>query len=115
MRRVFWLSVGAAAGYYAARKGQIVVDDARVRGALERRAWLAPADEAALRRACFDALSSLVAGSGLTVAAIDGFFFTNGRARCVELGEPACPGCPIEGACAREAGLFQPIVRTDAY
>lgn len=32
MRRMFWLSLGAAAGYYAARKGQVVVDEARERG-----------------------------------------------------------------------------------
>ncbi len=32
MRRMFWLSVGAAAGYYAARKGSVVVEEARDRG-----------------------------------------------------------------------------------
>jgi hypothetical protein len=32
VRRMFWLSLGAAAGYYAARKGQVVVDEARERG-----------------------------------------------------------------------------------
>ena len=29
---MFWLSLGAAAGYYAARKGTEVVEDARERG-----------------------------------------------------------------------------------
>jgi hypothetical protein len=32
VRRVFWLSVGAAAGYYAARKGSVLVEEARERG-----------------------------------------------------------------------------------
>ena len=32
MRRLFWLSVGAAAGYYAARKGSEAVEQARERG-----------------------------------------------------------------------------------
>ena len=32
MRRLFWLSVGAAAGYYAARKSAEAVDQARERG-----------------------------------------------------------------------------------
>ena len=32
MRRVFWFSVGAAAGYYAARQGERVVEEARSRG-----------------------------------------------------------------------------------
>ncbi|MDA8435597.1 MAG: hypothetical protein M0Z98_06390 [Actinomycetales bacterium] len=32
MRRLFWLSVGAAAGYYAARKGTVAVEQARERG-----------------------------------------------------------------------------------
>ncbi|MBI1377148.1 MAG: hypothetical protein GC157_06670 [Frankiales bacterium] len=32
MRRVFWVTVGAVAGYYAARKGAAVVEEARERG-----------------------------------------------------------------------------------
>ena len=32
MRRLFWLSVGAAAGYYAARKSSEAVEQARERG-----------------------------------------------------------------------------------
>ncbi|HSN05735.1 MAG TPA: hypothetical protein VLV82_00175 [Candidatus Angelobacter sp.] len=32
MRRLFWMSVGAAAGYYAARKGSAAVEQARERG-----------------------------------------------------------------------------------
>jgi hypothetical protein len=32
VRRLFWLSVGAAAGYYAARKGTAAVEQARERG-----------------------------------------------------------------------------------
>ena len=32
MRRLFWFSVGAAAGYYAARRGERVVEEARARG-----------------------------------------------------------------------------------
>ena len=32
MRRLFWLSLGAAAGYYAARKSAEAVDQARERG-----------------------------------------------------------------------------------
>ena len=32
MKRLFWLSVGAAAGYYAARKGTEAVEQARERG-----------------------------------------------------------------------------------
>jgi hypothetical protein len=32
MRRLFWLGVGAAAGYYAARRGEEAVERARERG-----------------------------------------------------------------------------------
>ena len=32
MRRMFWFSVGVAAGYYAARKGSVLVEEARERG-----------------------------------------------------------------------------------
>ena len=32
MRRLFWIGVGAAAGYYAARRGEEAVERARERG-----------------------------------------------------------------------------------
>jgi len=32
VRRLFWLSLGAAAGYYVARKGTVAVQQARERG-----------------------------------------------------------------------------------
>jgi hypothetical protein len=32
VRRVFWVSVGAAAGYYAARRAPVLIEEARARG-----------------------------------------------------------------------------------
>lgn len=32
MRRLFWISVGAAGGYYAARRGTVALEEARARG-----------------------------------------------------------------------------------
>jgi hypothetical protein len=112
-------SIGPIVDYHlmrgCLRTGAVVVDDDEVRATLEARAWIAPADEAAIRAACHAALASLVATSGLSVAAVDGFFFVNGRSRCVEVGDVDCAACPIAGACAQSAALFQPVVRTDAY
>ena len=62
MRRVFWLSVGAAAGYYAARKGQIVVDDARERGLVGNVTWAAAT---ATRVATAAAGASIAVGEAL--------------------------------------------------
>jgi hypothetical protein len=38
---MFWVSLGAAAGYYAARRGQVVVDEARERGLVGNLTWAA--------------------------------------------------------------------------
>jgi hypothetical protein len=34
VRRLFWFGLGAAAGFYVARRGEQLVDDARERGAV---------------------------------------------------------------------------------
>ena len=97
------------------RTGCVQVEDPAVRATMEQRAWLAPAGEAAVRDACYEALEALVSASGVSVAAVDGFFFVNGRSKCIEVGTVDCPACPIREACGRHTAMFQPIVRTDAY
>lgn len=96
------------------RTGLVVVDPALAAALAARRAVSAD-EEAAVREACRDALRDLEGASGLGAAAIDGFFFGNGRSRCLEAAPPACAGCPIEGACAQATALFQPVYRTTAY
>jgi hypothetical protein len=52
--------------------------------------------------------------SGRPMGAVDWFLFSM-RHRCPEMAEPQCSLCPAEPACARDVGLFQPVLRTTAY
>jgi sugar/nucleoside kinase (ribokinase family) len=97
------------------RTGCVTIIDPDLLARMEARAWISAGDEAAVRAACFDALGALGAASGLSVAQIDGFFFVNGRKRCLETEAPTCHVCPLESACGKVTDLFQPIFRTTAY
>ena len=67
-----------------------------------------------VREATFQAIKNLVKRSGLSVAVIDYFFFTN-RTRCPEMTEPDCPSCALDSVCAHRKELFQPVLRTTFY
>ena len=97
------------------RTGCVTISDPELRARMVDRAWISAGEEAAVRGACFEALGALGEASGLTVAQIDGFFFVNGRKRCLETEAPTCDVCPLESACAKATELFQPIFRTTAY
>ena len=97
------------------RTGCVHIVDADLRSRLAARAWVDAAEEDEIRRACFDAVNLLVAGSGLSQAAVDGFFFTNARAHCIETGAPSCDDCPLEPTCGQAVDMFQPVIRTTAY
>ncbi len=98
----------------ALRTGLVVIDDPDVRAQIVRRQEVSQAEERAIRQATRDAVKELVHASGLSVAAIDYFFFTN-RTRCPEMTEPQCAECPVQHICTRETSLFQPVFRTEAY
>ncbi len=97
------------------RTGCVEILDADLARRIERRAWVDEAEEDEIRGACFDAIQSLVQWSGLSQAAVDGFFFSNARRVCVEVEPPRCDECVAADACARRIELFQPIIRTTAY
>lgn len=97
------------------RTGLVEVVDPELRARLEARTWVDEFEEDTVRRACSEALDRLEAASGLSVGEIDGFFFANGRKRCVQLQEPTCSSCPIQAACPQRTALFQPIFRTTFY
>jgi len=97
------------------RTGCVRVLDPDLARRLTRRSWVDPVEEDAIRQASYRAIEAMVAGSGCSVAAVDGFFFVNGRTRCVETEAPRCVGCPLEGSCAQGVDLFQPVYRTTAY
>ena len=97
------------------RTGCVTITDSDLLDRMENRAWVSAGEEAAVRSACFDALGRLCDASGLTVAQIDGFFFVNGRKRCLETQAAKCDECPLASHCAQAIDLFQPIFRTTAY
>jgi sugar/nucleoside kinase (ribokinase family) len=97
------------------RTGCVEILDDDLRRRVEGRGWVDEAEEEEIRAACFDAIESLVERSGLTQAAVDGFFFTNARKVCVEVEDPRCDECAAEHACAQRTALFQPVIRTTAY
>ncbi len=97
------------------RTGCVRILDEDLRRRLEGRQWVDCEEEREIRAASFAAIEELVQLSGCSVALIDGFFFTNGRSRCLEDREPRCEECSVRGSCAQETTLFQPIFRTTAY
>lgn len=98
----------------ALRTGLVTVTDDNLRRKLIARTLLSKELEGEVRKATYEAIARLVAVSGLSVAAIDYFFFTN-RTRCPEMSEPKCEQCPVKAICARETSLFQPVFRTTFY
>ena len=97
------------------RTGCVEILDDDLRGRIERRAWIDEAEEEEIRASCFAAIQSLVDLSGLTQAAVDGFFFSNARKVCVEVEDAQCDECVAAHACAQRTTLFQPVIRTTAY
>lgn len=98
----------------ALRTGLATVEDAALRAKLEAREVVTAGDEAIIRSAVYEAIDKLVRLSGLSVAAIDWFFFKN-RTGCPEMTEPKCAECPVQKICAKNVKLFQPVFRTTAY
>ena len=96
------------------RTGIVRVDDAELLERLEGRHLVDAADEWAVRRASHDAMLELVEASGRQMEVVDWFFFRN-RTRCPEMTEPDCNVCPLDGVCAKEKALFQPVHRTSFY
>jgi len=98
----------------ALRTGLVVIDDAVLRRKNVHREEVMPTEEARIRQATYEAIELLVAQSGLSVAAVDYFFFTN-RTRCPEMSDPQCAICPVQPICVQRTELFQPVFRTEAY
>jgi len=97
------------------RAGLVEITDPELTARVEARRWVDVVEEEAIRSACSEALDALEVSSGRTVGEIDGFFFRNGRTRCLQTSPPTCPTCPLHGACAERTDLFQPVFRTTFY
>lgn len=98
----------------ALRTGLIRIDDDKLRAKIAARVLVSRDEEGAIRKAAYQAIDQLVKKSGLSVAAVDYFFFTN-RTRCPEMSAPKCEVCPVRDICKQETGLFQPVFRTTCY
>jgi len=98
----------------ALRTGLVVVEDPALRARLEAREEVTAGEEALIRSEVYESIDALVRLSGLSVAAVDWFFFKN-RTGCPEMTEPQCAACPVRHICARSTKLFQPVFRTTYY
>jgi len=96
------------------RTGLVQVADPELRASLVARRLVVPADEAAVRTACYEAVAQLSARSGRDIGTIDWFFF-GARRRCPEMEQPDCATCALDPVCAHDKALFQPVVRTTFY
>lgn len=96
------------------RTGMVVIDDPALRATVLERRLLTADEEAAVRRAAFDAVAELSARSGRGMGAVDWFLFQM-RHRCPEATAPDCASCPANSACGHHVALFQPVLRTTAY
>ena len=97
------------------RTGAVRIIDPELQRRVEARAWVDAPEERDIRQACGRAILALVERSGTSVAAVDGFFFVNGRRQCLETEPPTCQTCPISEPCAQAVQMFQPVFRTTAY
>ncbi|MCB2222819.1 MAG: carbohydrate kinase family protein [Actinobacteria bacterium] len=95
------------------RTGAVVPAPALEEALVERRV-VGAAEEAAVRRSAYRAVTRLVEISGKPMGAVDWFLFQM-RHRCPEMSDPDCAACPAAPACARRVDLFQPVYRTTAY
>jgi ribokinase len=97
------------------RTGCVTVADPDLERRLIAREWVDAPEELAIRQATGRAIAALAQQSGSSIAAIDGFFFVNGRKRCLETSTPECDACPVSEVCMQRTPLFQPVFRTMDY
>lgn len=96
------------------RTGLVEVVDRQLQEKLSDRRVLQPDEEWAVRHAAYLATAQVAAESGVSMGAVDRFFF-NSRRRCPEMTEPLCELCQIDPVCAHYKELFQPVIRTTFY
>jgi hypothetical protein len=96
------------------RTGLVEIVDPDLRAQIVARRLVRPAEEGAVRSACYQAVLELSERSGRDIGSIDWFFF-GARHRCPEMGEPECATCPVQPVCAQQRELFQPVHRTTFY
>lgn len=96
------------------RTGLVEIVDPDLRAQIVARRLVRPAEEWAVRSACYQAVLELSERSGRDIGTIDWFFF-GARHRCPEMREPECATCPVQPVCAQQREMFQPVLRTTFY
>lgn len=97
------------------RFGLVDVIDEALLDKLGDRQVVSPDEEWAVRYAAYRATERVAVLSGKSIGAVDWFFFSNARKRCLEMSEPECRSCPVDPVCAHRKELFQPVIRTSFY
>ena len=97
------------------RLGLVEILDEPLRDKIKRRELVSPAEEWAVRLACYRAYEQLVTLSGKRYGAVGWFLFSSMRQYCLEMGEPHCSQCHLEKVCQQKRDLFQPVIRTSFY
>ena len=97
------------------RLGLVELLDDQLKAKITRRELVTPAEEWAVRFACYKAYEQLVVRSGKRYGAVGWFLFSSMRQYCLEMGEPQCSKCHLESVCQQKRGLFQPVIRTSFY
>jgi hypothetical protein len=88
------------------RIGLIDVLDGELETKLTNRQIVSPTEEWAVRYPAYLALEQLVTLSGKSLAAVNGFLFSNARKRCPETTEPECQACKLDPVCAHRKEFF---------
>jgi sugar/nucleoside kinase (ribokinase family) len=97
------------------RFGLVEVIDEALMDKLCNRQVVSPDEEWAIRYAAYRATDGVATLSGKSIGAVDWFFFSNARKRCLEMSEPECDTCPVDSVCAHRKAFFQPVIRTSFY
>jgi len=97
------------------RIGLVEVLDEALKQKLNTRQLVTAEEEWVVRFAAYQVLQAVVDLTGKSVGAVDWFFFNYMRSRCPEMTEPECGLCVLDGVCAKQKALFQPVFRTTNY
>lgn len=97
------------------RLGLVEITDELLRDKIVGRYLVSPAEEWAVRFACYRAYEELVARSGKRYGAVGWFLFSSMRRYCLEMEETLCSACHLEPDCQQKRELFQPVIRTAFY
>jgi len=99
----------------ALRTGMVKLVDGGLEKQIAERKLINADEEWAVRFGVYRAQEEVARLSGKSIGAVDWFFFNYMRSICLEMSEPLCSQCVLNGVCAKHKHLFQPVIRTTFY